>query len=173
MTRSSRYVAVRTAAGVWPRTRGNGQRRLDLFRANSTGYSSITDPARGAASGLGRQAARKCQSRWLAGPAGDSLTISLASRQYPVLAPEGQQMRPAAAPPAKRCRAAGLAFSESSCDRAAFGSRPVQQPELRGPVWPWVQWLSTADGIPQDTHHAVRGLLSSLSKTLESDSGAR
>ena len=36
-TRSRRYVAARTAAGKWLRTRGNGQRRFEPFRAIAPG----------------------------------------------------------------------------------------------------------------------------------------
>ena len=48
--------------------------------------ASVGLQARGAASRLRRPAARNYQSLWLAGPVGDSLAISRASRRYPVLA---------------------------------------------------------------------------------------
>ena len=39
-----RYDAVRTAAGECPRTRGNGQRRLDHIRATAPGTGHIYRP---------------------------------------------------------------------------------------------------------------------------------
>ena len=43
MTRS-RYVTMHTTACNWPRTRGNGHRRLDLFRAVAPGTGHIYRP---------------------------------------------------------------------------------------------------------------------------------